>query len=151
MSRMKVKSPTDMEAQAIAKLEPAPAPTGLTLDQRAIWYLFERQKIVALKKNHDYGSSVFQQPVMAPNVDGGSAILVRMSDKIKRILKLTRTGLNAVKDESLADTFCDLGTYAFLYVIWLSRHYGSRTIEQDPNASVLGGAGAREGISEPRR
>ena len=114
----KIKSTEDA---VIAKLKPVEAPMGLTRDQKAIWDLFERQKLLAIRKNHDYGSSVFLPPVMAPGVESGTAILVRMSDKIHRIQQLLDLGNHQVADETLSDTFCDLGTYAFLYVIWRSR------------------------------
>ena len=117
------------EADVIAGLTPAPPPVGLTIDQQAIWCLFESQKILALKKNYDYGSSVFQEPVMVPSVGGGTAILVRMSDKICRIRQLLDSHKNLVNNESVLDTFCDLGTYAFLYVIWMSRYFGSKSLE----------------------
>ena len=65
-------------------------------------------------------ASVCELPVLAPGVGNGGAILVRMSDKIKRIQQLlSRPGL--VKDESLEDTFGDLGVYAFLFMIHLKR------------------------------
>ena len=127
-----------LESRTIAKLEPAPAPPGLTIDQEAIWHLFERQKILALKKNHDYGSSVFQKPWMAPKLDGGSAILVRMSDKIERIRHLL-DDKNLV-NEGLADSFGDLGTYAFLYIIWMSRYYGGQPYEPSGAKAQQGGA-----------
>jgi hypothetical protein len=67
-----------------------------------------------LQKNHDYGSSVFKPPVLAKNLELGSAILVRMSDKISRLESLqNRTGEVV---ESFDDTIRDLGAYCLLYL-----------------------------------
>lgn len=68
-----------------------------------------------LRKNADYGSAVWEVPVLAPTTDAKTAILVRMSDKVSRIRNL----LNAeqqVKGESLEDTLRDLGAYCLLYL-----------------------------------
>lgn len=71
--------------------------------------LFER-------KNKNYGDSVFGDPVLAPWVDASDAILVRMSDKIKRCQTLVR-GEPDLVGESLRDTLTDLAVYI---IIWLS-------------------------------
>lgn len=82
-----------------------------------------------LKKNADYGSSVFKSPVLLPRLQPASAILVRMSDKIQRLTTLLNdaqsgpvggSGLPVtspqVLEESFADTLRDLGAYALLYL-----------------------------------
>jgi hypothetical protein len=68
-----------------------------------------------LKKNQNYGSSVWETPVLAPNMDVASAILVRMSDKVSRLQSLTMGDIDAV-GESLEDTIRDLGAYCLLYL-----------------------------------
>lgn len=68
-----------------------------------------------LRKNADYGSSAWQVPVMCPKLSASDAILVRMSDKIQRILALMNKPAEVVS-ESLHDTFSDLGAYCLLYV-----------------------------------
>lgn len=67
-----------------------------------------------LKKNADYGSSAWQVPVLAPSLNVGEAILVRMSDKISRIHSLMQQP--AEVNESLEDTIKDLGAYCLLYL-----------------------------------
>lgn len=74
-----------------------------------------------LKKNQDYGSSVWKTPVLAPNMKCGDAILVRMSDKIFRVQSILDAGKSEIS-ESLEDTMSDLGSYALL---WLARPEGS--------------------------
>lgn len=69
-----------------------------------------------LRKNSDYGGSAWQVPTLAPSLDVGTAILVRMSDKVSRINSLAKRP--AMVAESLEDTIKDLGAYALL---WLAR------------------------------
>lgn len=71
---------------------------------------------VLLKKNTDYGDAVSSSPLLAPNLDPGTALLVRMSDKTSRIRNLIETGRNEV-NESLKDSVLDLAGYCLLYLI----------------------------------
>lgn len=66
-----------------------------------------------LRKNMDYGSSVFQEPILCPGLPTTTAIDVRMSDKIARIKNL-KTAKAQVADESVDDTYDDLGAYCLL-------------------------------------
>lgn len=69
-----------------------------------------------IRKNMDYGSSVWKPPILDHTMPAKSAILVRMSDKIERIRHLMGSpGSLQVIDESLEDTMKDLGAYALLY------------------------------------
>lgn len=68
-----------------------------------------------LKKNADYGSSVWQVPVLAPDCSCESAIRVRMSDKIQRLQSLL-SGKSPEVAESINDTIQDLGAYCLLYL-----------------------------------
>ena len=65
-----------------------------------------------LRKNHDYGGSVFKSPLLSPSLSPLSAIDVRLSDKIERIQTLLTK--NSEVDESVDDTFTDLGAYCLL-------------------------------------
>lgn len=69
-----------------------------------------------LKKNQDYGDAVSSSPFLAPHLDAGTALLVRMSDKTSRIRNLIETGRNEV-NESLKDSVLDLAGYCLLYLI----------------------------------
>lgn len=69
-----------------------------------------------LQKNSDYGGSVFEQPVLAPECSVGAAIRVRMSDKINRIRSLL-SGKDPEVNESLEDTFADIGSYCLLELV----------------------------------
>lgn len=69
-----------------------------------------------LAKNADYGSSVWQVPVLAPDCDPAIAIRVRMSDKINRLQTLLSGKKPEVTTESIDDTIKDLGAYCLLYL-----------------------------------
>lgn len=45
---------------------------------------------------------------------GEYGVLVRVSDKVERLITLTRKGLDGLNDESLEDTWRDLAGYAIL-------------------------------------
>ena len=68
-----------------------------------------------LKKNADYGSSVWKVPILAPDCPVSAAIRVRMSDKISRINNLVAGGKDTV-GESLDDSLKDLCAYGLLYL-----------------------------------
>jgi len=70
---------------------------------------------MVIRKNMDYGSSVFQSPILAPDMDVDTGIRVRMSDKIQRIENLM-DGKRMV-DESMTDTMRDLAGYAILWLV----------------------------------
>lgn len=70
-----------------------------------------------LRKNHDYGSSAWQTPVLMPGLSPGDAILVRMSDKIARLQTLM-SGKDAQVAETTDETMHDLVNYG---VLWLAK------------------------------
>ena len=62
------------------------------------------------KKNSDYGDSFAEM--------GPIGVLVRISDKIKRAIKITNNGINIqVTSESLRDTLLDLHNYAAMAIM----------------------------------
>jgi hypothetical protein len=65
-----------------------------------------------VRKNIDYGGSVWKSPVLLPKQDPKSAILVRMSDKIARLARLSSN--SAEVEESFEDTLRDLAGYCVL-------------------------------------
>lgn len=69
-----------------------------------------------LKKNRDYGSSVWKRPIIAPDMPVAAAIRCRMSDKISRLIQLIENGKAEVEDESFNDTLGDLVAYGILYL-----------------------------------
>lgn len=77
-----------------------------------------------LKKNKDYGNSVWTTPCLAPDVSVETAIRVRMSDKIARIINLVDRDDFEVKDERMLDTVKDLGVYSLLLWLYLEGDKG---------------------------
>jgi hypothetical protein len=67
-----------------------------------------------LRKNKDYGNSVWNTPVLAPDCSVSAAIRVRMSDKISRLAHLLANNSNPEVNESIDDTLRDLGAYCLL-------------------------------------
>jgi hypothetical protein len=127
----------------IDRLSQAPAPRELSPDQTLIWNMFEQAKVMAIKKSFDYGSSIWESPILAPEMSSQSSIEVRLSDKIRRIIQLKAVGAT-VKEETLKDTFIDLGVYAFMWVIAQQRKGGIA------NALTAGeGSADRGGDEEP--
>ncbi len=84
-------------------------------DQRRIAEVGMAWLETILRKNTDYGSSVWKVPLLAPAMDAGDAILVRMTDKVHRIGSLKKRPAEVVT-ESLDDTITDLGAYCLLYL-----------------------------------
>lgn len=70
-----------------------------------------------LRKNTDYGSSAWNQPLLAPDLTPEQGMRTRMSDKVSRLNGLL-SGNKAQVDESVADTFLDLAGYSILYVAY---------------------------------
>jgi hypothetical protein len=67
-----------------------------------------------LRKNKDYGNSVWNTPVLAPDCSVSAAIRVRMSDKISRLAHLIANNNDPAINESIDDTLRDLGAYCLL-------------------------------------
>lgn len=71
-----------------------------------------------VRKNHDYGNSVFQSPEMAPDIQPEEAVRVRISDKLGR-LKTLLSGEQAQVSESIRDTYADLVNYLIILLMIL--------------------------------
>lgn len=82
-------------------------------DQRLIAEEVVRWGALLIRKNTDYGSSVWQVPRLAPECDPGTAIRVRMSDKLSRLEQLLSNPA-MVDSESIDDTMRDLGSCCLL-------------------------------------
>lgn len=82
-------------------------------DQAAIAQEVVKWGAMLLRKNKDYGSSVWESPLLAPYCDPAIAVRVRMSDKINRLIALYSRPPEVV-DESIDDTIRDLGAYCLL-------------------------------------
>lgn len=63
-------------------------------------------------KNADYGDSFSELRQEYPN-----AILIRLTDKLKRLKTLMQGGQQQVADESIEDTLLDLANYAIMELV----------------------------------
>jgi hypothetical protein len=61
------------------------------------------------KKNKDYGDSFATY--------GPVGVIVRMGDKIQRLISVTTNGVHLVNNESLRDTLIDLHNYAAMGIM----------------------------------
>lgn len=77
-----------------------------------------QMRVLYLQKNAAYGNG-------AIGSTGLYGIAVRMSDKIHRLLTLTRSTSTDTGDESITDTLLDLAVYAVIGVVYLRGKWGN--------------------------
>ena len=75
------------------------------------------------KKNADYGDSFAQ----SLDKHGLIAAIVRMDDKMSRVINLNKADEQLVNDESVRDTLMDLANYAIMSVMWLDNKSGEES------------------------
>jgi len=66
------------------------------------------------KKNTDYGDSFANY--------GSVGVIVRMGDKIQRLVSVTNRGVSLVNNESLRDTLIDLHNYATMAIMLIDEN-----------------------------
>lgn len=69
------------------------------------------------RKNTDYGDS-FHKTYLE---EGLAMSRIRLTDKLERFKRLTRSGEQNVKDESVRDTLIDLANYAIMTIVEMER------------------------------
>lgn len=69
------------------------------------------------RKNHDYGDSFHESWIEW----GLPMAAIRIGDKYKRLVSLSKGAEQAVKDESIRDTLIDLANYSLMTVMELDR------------------------------
>ena len=62
-----------------------------------------------IKKNADYGDAFANY--------GSVGVIVRLGDKIQRLMSVTKNGVTLVNTESLRDTLIDLHNYAAMGIM----------------------------------
>ena len=65
------------------------------------------------KKNQDYGNSFEKY--------GPIGVIVRMQDKINRLVSITDNGINMIEKESIRDTLIDLHNYSAMAIMLLDK------------------------------
>lgn len=63
------------------------------------------------KKNADYGDAFAKY--------GTVGVIMRMGDKIQRLVSISKTGINLIETETLRDTLIDLHNYSAMAVMLL--------------------------------
>jgi hypothetical protein len=63
------------------------------------------------KKNIDYGDAFAQYGVIG--------VLMRIEDKLKRSMSITKNGVNLINDEGIRDTLIDLHNYSAMAIMLL--------------------------------
>lgn len=66
------------------------------------------------KKNTDYGDAFANY--------GSVGVIVRMGDKIQRLVSVSNRGVNLINTESLRDTLIDLHNYAAMAVMLIDEN-----------------------------
>ena len=77
------------------------------------------------KKNKDYGDSFATY--------GPVGVIVRMGDKIKRLISVTTNGVHLVDNESLSDTLIDLHNYAAMGIMLMDEEKSDIEMGQPKN------------------
>lgn len=100
-------------------------PEQLTLDEPIPNHAIVCQELTETykKKNADYGNS------FANSLDkhGLIAGIIRMDDKMSRLISLNSKKEQQVMDESLRDTLMDLANYAIMSVMWMDDKSGEES------------------------
>jgi len=71
-------------------------------------------KQIFINKNTDYGDAFATY--------GPIGVIVRMGDKIGRLMSITKTGINLVEDENIRDTLLDLHNYSAMAIMLLDEN-----------------------------
>jgi DUF1009 family protein len=105
---------------------------GSSQDQREIAFIGLQTIAVMVKKNRDYGSSVFNVGAISPDVSPEAGIRVRLGDKLSRINNLVNQPSNQQVAESITDTGHDASAYLLLWVIARMRAGGAEVCGSAP-------------------
>lgn len=88
----------------------------------------ERMISIYRKKNADYGNS-FDQSL---DEDGLLVAKIRIGDKVRRFLSLTKEGVEVqVKEESISDTLLDLANYCLMTIVYINNHINKKVKYED--------------------
>ena len=97
-------NPTTNETEHRDELAPAPPPRV----QQMLAVQNEARELFA-RKNRDYGDSFAQH--------GPIGVFMRITDKLNRLVSISKNGINLVSEESFRDTLIDLHNYAAMAVM----------------------------------
>ena len=92
---------------------------------------FDELKDLFIRKNSDYGCSIFTTDPLCSFVCPMTAIRVRMNDKINRLSSLFNKSEAARVSESVSDTLKDLAVYAIILANMYDTPERATTYAQD--------------------
>lgn len=92
---------------------------------------FDELKDLFIRKNSDYGCSIFSTDPLCSFVCPMTAIRVRMNDKINRLSSLFNKSEAAKVSESVSDTLKDLAVYAIILANMYDTPERTTTYAQD--------------------
>ena len=69
------------------------------------------------RKNADYGDAFAKYGLVG--------VLIRMEDKLQRLVSITNKGINLVSDEGLKDTLIDLHNYSAMALMLIDENKNS--------------------------
>lgn len=107
-----------VEIEEPSKPDIPPSPDDPDYWRHAIVQECEKLRRLLLAKNHDYGASAFQAPLLTPGVSVEDGILLRIGDKFRRLGKFGNSGFKHFVCESKADTVRDIAGYMLLLLVW---------------------------------
>ena len=93
--------------------DPKAVPVNITIHAA----ICDELKDLYLRKNTDYGDSFHKTFIE----EGMAMSRIRLSDKLERFKRLTKSGEQNVKDESVRDTLIDLANYAIMTIVEMER------------------------------
>ena len=82
---------------------------------------FAKCMAIARKKNHDYAGP--DDPIKNFRFFGSYGVVVRLSDKLMRVINFARTKRMEVEDESIKDTLRDIINYAAIALYLMEGEY----------------------------
>ena len=93
--------------------DPKAVPVNITIHAA----ICDELKDLYMRKNTDYGDSFHKTFIE----EGMAMSRIRLSDKLERFKRLTRSGEQNVKDEGVRDTLIDLANYAIMTIVEMER------------------------------
>ena len=79
-----------------------------------------------IKKNTDYGDAFANY--------GPVGVIVRMGDKIQRLVSVSNNNISLVNTESLRDTLIDLHNYSAMAIMLIDEEFVDETCNKEHNA-----------------
>ena len=98
------------------------------MDRKAQHLVIQKEAhLLFEKKNKDYGDAFANY--------GPIGVIVRMGDKIQRLISITKNGINLIKTESIRDTLIDLHNYSAMAIMLIDEEGKLKQNSINPKAT----------------